>query len=97
MTITQHTQGAFYYDPDFRKSHIHPRDVKKPYCCRCQMNVDPEKAIAVTINGETWMALKGHDRHEELRTNFNAPAKDLVCNAYIGRDCYAAVAKARAV
>jgi hypothetical protein len=90
------TQEAFYFDPDFRKTHIHPRDPKKPYCCRCQMNVDPAKAIAVTCNDETWMALEGHDRHDELRTNFNPQARDLVYNGYIGRDCRRAIAKGMA-
>ncbi len=85
------TDKPFYYGPDFRKSHIHPREVTKPYCCRCQMNVDATKAIPVTINEETWMALEAHNRHEELRTNFNPQAKDLVSNSYLGRDCWKAL------
>lgn len=85
----------FYYDPDYRKTHIHPRDPNKPYCCRCQMNIDITKAIPVTINEETYMALEGHNRHEELRTNFNKNANKLVLNSYIGRDCRAALTKGK--
>lgn len=86
-------QTAFYYDPDFRRTHIHPKDVTKPYCCRCMQNVDVNKAIAVTINEETWMAVIGHDRHEEIRTNFAPQCRDLVINSYLGKDCYKALMK----
>lgn len=37
----------FYYEPDFRYTHIHPKDVSKPYCLRCQHSVDVNKAVAV--------------------------------------------------
>ncbi len=84
---------AFYYDPDFRFTHTHPKDASKPYCLRCQHNVDVRKAIAVTANEETWMCLEGHDRHEELRTNFNPQAKGLVTNSYLGKDCYKTLKK----
>lgn len=82
----------FYYDPDFR-SKVHPRNLKKPFCCRCQQNVDPEKAIPVSVNDETWMALEGHDRHEEIRSNYNSQCLKLVYNGYIGRACYASLIK----
>lgn len=77
---------AFYYDPDFRKSHIHPKDWKKPYCVRCMQNLDTSKAIPITHNSETWMAVVGHDRIEEIRTNYNHD--DLTLNGWIGKDCY---------
>lgn len=94
-TEVKHTPGeAFYYEPDFR-SKVHPRDPKKPFCCRCQQNVDPSKAIPVSVNDESWMAIEGHGRHEEIRTNFNPQAKRLVYDGYIGRDCRAAISKAR--
>lgn len=78
---------AFYFDPGFR-SKTHPRDPKAPYCIRCQQNLDTSKAIAVTFNDETWLAVVGHDRHEEIRTNFAPHLKDLVLNGWIGKDCY---------
>lgn len=79
---------AFCYDPDFR-SKTHPRKPLEPYCCRCHQNVDITKAIAVSINDETWMAVVGHDRHEEIRTNYNGPhTLKLVTNGWIGKDCY---------
>ena len=90
MTNKTLPADAFSYDPDYR-SKVHPRDPKKPYCCRCQQNLNVEKAIAiaVTINEETFMAVKGHDRHEEIRTNFNPPqVTNLVSNGYMGKDCY---------
>lgn len=82
----------FYYEPDFR-SKIHPRKPSEPFCCRCQQNVDPAKAIAVSVNDESWMAIEGHDRHEEIRTNFNPQCKKLVYNGYIGQDCMKALKK----
>lgn len=93
MTQTQHTPEAFYFDPDFR-SNSHPKNPTEPYCCRCQRNVDITKAIPVSINDETWMAVEGHDRHEEIRTNFYANQVGLVYNGWIGKDCRAAIAKA---
>lgn len=86
--------AQFYYDPDYRKTHIHPKDPKKPYCCRCQQNVDVNKAIPVTINEETFMAIEGHNRHEEIRTNFNPQSVDLVFNSYLGKDCRKVLARA---
>ena len=84
---------AFYFDPDFR-SKTHPRDPKAPYCIRCQQNLDTTKAVAVSFNDETWMAVVGHDRHEEIRTNFNGPhTLGLVANGWIGKDCYKKVKK----
>ncbi len=84
----------FYYEPDYR-SKTHPRDLKKPYCCRCQQNVDISKATPVTINEETFMAIEGHDRHEEIRTNHNPQCRHLVSNGYIGKDCLKAAKEAR--
>ena len=86
------TNEPFYYDPEFR-SKIHPKDPTKPFCCRCQQNVDPEKAIPVSVNDESWQAVEGHDRHEEIRTNFHPHQKKLVYNGYIGRDCRRALQK----
>lgn len=83
---------AFYFDPDFR-SKTHPRDPKAPYCIRCQQNLDTSKAIAVSFNDETWMAVVGHDRHEEIRTNLAPHLRGLVCNGWIGKDCYKKVMK----
>ncbi len=76
----------FYYDPDYR-SRVHPRDWKRPYCCRCQQNLDTSKAVAVTINEETMMALIGHGRAEELRTNSHPQCRKLVSDGWIGKDC----------
>lgn len=74
----------FFYDLDFRRD---PKDASKPYCMRCQQNVDINKAVPVSVNEETWMAIKGHDLHEEIRTNFAPQCRDLVSNQYIGKDC----------
>ena len=84
----------FYYEPDFR-SKVHPKDPTTPFCCRCQQNVDPDKAIAVSVNDEEWIAIEGHDRHDEIRTNWAPQQKKLVYNGYIGRDCYAALKTAK--
>jgi hypothetical protein len=77
---------AFRYDPDFR-SRIHPKDYHSPFCCRCQRNLDTSKAVAVTINEETFMALMGHGRAQEIRTNFNPGREDLCGDSWIGKDC----------
>jgi len=78
------TLEAFDYDPDFRRD---PKDWQKPFCCRCQQNLDMKKAIAVTINEETFTLVIGHGREEEIQTNFNHQAKHLCNNAWIGKDC----------
>lgn len=79
---------AFSYDPDFR-SRVHPKKPLEPYCCRCQQNVNVETAVPVTINEETWMAVEGHGRDKEIRTNFNTPLTfDLTHNGWLGPDCY---------
>lgn len=83
---------AFYYDPDYR-SRVHPRDITAPYCCRCQRNLDTSKAVAVTINEETMMAVIGHGRAEEMRTNFNPQCASLTGDAWIGKDCLAKLKK----
>ena len=88
MTSEQKEREAFYYDPDFRHTNTHPKDPTAPYCLRCQHNVDVTKAVEVTANEETWEALLGHNRHEEIRTNFNPQCKGLVINGYLGKDCY---------
>ena len=87
---TKHAPTPWFYDPDFRRSHIHPKDVMKPYCAVCQQNVDPDKAVKVTVNEETWMAVEGHDKAELVHGASNRG----ISNHYIGRDCYSALAKA---
>lgn len=84
--------STIFYDPDFRRG---PKYSSKPYCMRCQQNVDITKAVPVSVNEETWMAIEGHDRHEEIRTNLSPQCRDLVSNQYIGRDCMKIITKAK--
>lgn len=75
-------EDAFDFDPDYRRD---PKDFNEPYCCHCQRNLDPSTAIPVTINDETHIAVPGHDRIEEIRTNFKHD--NMTLNAWIGKDC----------
>jgi len=86
MTQAQHT--PFGYEPDFRRM---PADVSKPFCIRCQKNVNTAKAIAVTVNEEKWVAVEGHNNHALVQGN---TTPSMVQNLYIGKDCMAAIAKA---
>jgi hypothetical protein len=74
---------AFCYDPDFRRS---PKDPRKPYCCRCQQNVNSNTAVAVTINEETWMAVEGHGNPDPVSRPDHK--NKVIGDAYLGKDCY---------
>jgi hypothetical protein len=88
--MTSTDSAPFCYDPDYR-SRVHPKDHTKPFCCRCQHNIDTSKAIPVTINEESLMAVIGHGRSEELNPNPNHP--ESTWDTWIGKDCLARLKK----
>lgn len=75
------TTQLIQFDPDFRRN---PKT--KHFCAHCYRDIhDPSKAVAVTVDWNTWTLLEGHNREKEM-PNYDKWPKE-IGNEYIGATC----------